>query len=163
LSWVEMLRRLYELSSSFRDPREIIERFSEMGPMQFFLDVMGPQAAPLRKGISHTDQQIREAMMEGIRLAQDLCYCRDWSKDKEVQLKADPFGRDVKKLMNKIIAMSEPQDDGMTEFLQQIQSTQPVAWANEGQMFLPATMPEPEGHWDGNAHDDFEQEFHDEI
>jgi hypothetical protein len=155
--WVNMLHRLYELSSSFRDPREIIEQFSEMGPMQFLIEMMGPQTTVLRNGIAHTDQQVRESVLEGIRLAQDLCYCRDWSKDKEVSLKTDPFGRDTKKLMDKIVAMSAPVNEvGGTTF-----AAANSSWISEG---IPV-MPEPEGHWIGGMEENEmpEEDFHDEI
>jgi hypothetical protein len=88
LEWVAMLQRLYDLSASFTDPRQIIEQFSEMGPLSFFSEIMGPMASVLRRDIPHDDQQVREAMFEG-----------------------------TKQIINKIIALSEGQGQDSTELV----------------------------------------------
>lgn len=139
IEWVGMLRRLYELSENFPDPRRIPEMFSEMGPLAFFSEIMGPMEATLRRDIPHSDQQIRDAMMEGIRMAQDLCYCRNWQEYKEVRVKADPFGRDTKKIIAQLSDMLNTQPE--------FALGQPVL-LNEG--------PAVEGHFDGNEGDDIE-------
>lgn len=143
IEWVEMLRRLYDLSEQFTDPRRIPEMFSEMGPLAFFAEVMGPMTETLRRDIPHSDQQIRESMMEGIRMAQDLCYCRNWSEYKEVTIKADPFGRDSKRAMAQIMAMAEGH------------IAEGPMLMNEGPNFIPA---EPEGHFFGGIE---QEEDHD--
>lgn len=147
LEWVGMLRRLYDLSSEFKDPRQIIERFSEMGPMAFFEEILGPSAAILRRDIPHSDQGVREAMFEGVRLAQDLCYCRNWAEYKDVTIKKDPFGRDTRKLANQMMEMVAPQG-GPTTIAQIL---------NEGPQ---AFIAEPEGHFHGGFHDEEAEEDH---
>ncbi len=101
--WVKILRRLYDLSASYRDPREVCAGFSGAGPQAFFNDILGPVAGIVRAGTQFTDNDIRESLYEGIRLAQDLCYCRDWSQFIEMDLRDDPFGRDKRKVSKKLI------------------------------------------------------------
>jgi hypothetical protein len=99
IDWVAILERLYRLSAEFNDPRDVCAMLSAEGPLQMFYNVLGDQAPVVRRDVSMDDNQIRESMYEGIRMAQDLCYCRDWSLFKGIELKADPFGRDAKKLV----------------------------------------------------------------
>lgn len=105
--WVEILQRIYEYSAEFSDPRDVCGFFSGHGPVSMFNSVLGPKASVVRSGISWTDEELREAMYRGIRLAQDLCYCRDWAMYKPKELKPDPFKRDQKKLVKKLIIQSE--------------------------------------------------------
>lgn len=100
--WVGILRRFYELSADYTDPREFIEGFSGEGPMAFFNSILGDQAEVVRRGITMSDEDIRESLYEGIRLAQDLCYCRDWKRFETVNLKPDPFGRSAKVVLNRM-------------------------------------------------------------
>lgn len=96
--WVDILERIYKLSAEYTDPRDIPALFSQQGPMAFFETVLGDQGPVLRAGIDFDDERIRDSMYEGIRLAQDLSYCRDWTNFKAVDLKDDPFGRDMRKV-----------------------------------------------------------------
>lgn len=96
--WVNILERLYKLSAEYTDPRDIPALFSQQGPLEFFNTVLGEQGPVLRAGIDFDDERVRDSMYEGIRLAQDLCYCRDWGNFKAVDLKDDPFGRDMRKV-----------------------------------------------------------------
>lgn len=98
LEWVRILQRLYELSENYPDPRAICAEFSSSGPLGFFEAILGDSASVVRRGVSMSDQDIRESMYNGIRMAQDLCYSRDWAVFEGVNLKADPFGRDPRKL-----------------------------------------------------------------
>lgn len=109
LEWVSFLRRLYELSEAYPDPREIIGQFSAEGPISFFETMLADRAPVLRNGIGYTDDQIADAMFKGVRLAQDLCFCRDWSMYKSVKLKPDPFDRDSLKQARKVAAGLTPQ------------------------------------------------------
>lgn len=96
--WVDILERLYKLSAEYTDPRDIPALFSQQGPLQFFNTVLGDQGPVIRAGIDYDDDRVRDSMYEGIRLAQDLCYCRDWGNFKPVALKDDPFGRDMRQV-----------------------------------------------------------------
>src|SRR3546814_13945094 len=42
-------------------------------------------------------------LYEGVHIAQDLCYCRDWSTYKTVDVKSDPFGRNKKTIAKKLV------------------------------------------------------------
>src|SRR3546814_11405791 len=44
-----------------------------------------------------------DALYEGVHIAQDLCYCRDWSTYKTVDVKSDPFGRNKKTIAKKLV------------------------------------------------------------
>lgn len=101
-TWVGILERLYRLSADFKDPRDICGLFSAEGPLPFFESIVGDKASAIRGGIGWSDDEIRDSVFRGIRLAQDLCYCRDWSNFQALDIKADPFGRDIKKVMNKL-------------------------------------------------------------
>lgn len=91
--WVGILQRIYDASGTYQDPRTICDLFSQGGPTNFFETILGEWSSVVRKGVSMSEPQIRDSMYEGIRLAQDLCYCRDWDLFKPVQVRADPFGR----------------------------------------------------------------------
>ncbi len=102
IEWIGILQRLYEKSAEFTDPREICSIFSQSGPMAFFETILGPMSTVVRSGTTMTDDAICDSMYEGIRLAQDICYCRDWDVFKAVTIKPDPFGRSAGKVMKKL-------------------------------------------------------------
>lgn len=91
--WVGILRRLYEISDTYPDPRNICGAFSQSGPLDFFDNILGDTAPVVMAGVSLTQENIRDAMYRGIRLAQDLCYARDWSVFNPTEYKPDPFKR----------------------------------------------------------------------
>lgn len=47
-----------------------------------------------------TDREISDSIYNGVRLAQDICYCRDWSLYVPMKLKPDPFGRKASQVLN---------------------------------------------------------------
>lgn len=102
--WIAILRRMYELSADYPDPRTFCDLFSGEGPLVLFDTILGGSAPAVRHAVGWSDQKIRDSMYEGIRLAQDLCYCRDWSKYKGLNIAPDPFGRSLKKVMTKLQA-----------------------------------------------------------
>jgi hypothetical protein len=93
--WVSVLERLYNLSGEFADPRDIPASFSAQGPLTFFETMLGDAGSIIRSGIEFNDDAIRDSMYEGIRLAQDICYCRDWGLFQPVTPEMDPFGRET--------------------------------------------------------------------
>ena len=40
-----------------------------------------------------TSEEIRDSLQEGVRLAQQVCYCREWQNFPEAPVEVDPFGR----------------------------------------------------------------------
>lgn len=105
--WVDILHRLYTLSGEFEDPRDLVAMYSGGGPLSFFDFLMGDMKDKVLAGIKLSAQERAEAMQRGIRFAQDIAYCRDWDAYKPMKLKADPFGRDSKKLAHKIANVAE--------------------------------------------------------
>ena len=93
LDWVSILERIYKLSSEYPDPRAIVENFSGYGAMDFLQNILGDKTALVLENIPFNNQQVMESMYTGIRYAQDLCYCRDWTLYKPVETSIDPFGR----------------------------------------------------------------------
>ena len=100
--WVGILRRLYELSGSYSDPRDVCSNFSAEGPIAFFETILGEHASKVRAGSGMSDEKIRDSLYEGIRLAQDIAYCRDWGVYKKTEVKKDPFNRDAMKQAKKV-------------------------------------------------------------
>lgn len=98
LDWVSILERLYKLSGEYKDPRGICEGFSGEGPIAYLSSILGDKFQTVKDGINWDNQRIMESMYEGIRLAQDLCYCREWSEYNPVDVAPDPFQRDPKKV-----------------------------------------------------------------
>jgi hypothetical protein len=97
---VAINRRLYEFSEQFPDPREVCNSFSYGGPLFFMRNILGDTYDIVREGIDWNDDQISDSLYEGIRMAQDICFCRDWSVFVPVANQDDPFGRPKKKLGN---------------------------------------------------------------
>lgn len=109
VKWVGILRRLYEVSEQFTDPRDVCGTFSGYGPQGFFEYILGDQASVVRTGVSMSEDQMAGSLLSGIRMAQDLCYARDWSVFKEIALRPDPFGRDTKKIIRRLVGGSGAQ------------------------------------------------------
>lgn len=106
--WVGLLERLYHLSAEYEDPRQFCDLFSSEGPLSMFETILGEYAPIIRQGVSFTDDQIRESLYEGIRMAQDLCYSREWSEFKPMKLEPDPFGRSAAKVLQGLAQQSAP-------------------------------------------------------
>jgi hypothetical protein len=101
-SWIGILRRLYELSADFPDPRVLIRDLSSVGPLAYFENILGDHVSVVRQGISMTEDELRDSLYEGVRLAQDICYARDWSEFKAVNLQPDPFSRNAKNVAKRL-------------------------------------------------------------
>jgi hypothetical protein len=96
--WVAILRKLYEKSETFTDPRTLIENFSMGGPIAFFENLFGELSNSIFNQVGWSETQYRDSMFEGVRFAQDLCYARDWSDFSPEEVSMDPFGRTSKKV-----------------------------------------------------------------
>lgn len=106
LDWVTMLRRIYDLSGDFSDPRNVCDHFSGGGPLAYLAFVLGDMADVLVHDISLSNQDVMSKLYDGIRLAQDICYCREWSDYKPVAITEDPFGRMMNPMMSFDSAMA---------------------------------------------------------
>lgn len=102
LEWVSFLQRLYEISADYVDPRQVTDGFSGAGPVAFFESIFGSLAETIRRDVPWDDERLSDSLYEGIRLAQDICYCRDWPAYNAMVLKDDPFGRDSAKVAKSI-------------------------------------------------------------
>lgn len=107
VDWVEILERLYMLSEEYPDPREVCTSLSSIGPLAFFESILGPKAIVVRNGIDMIDNQISNSVYEGVRIAQDLCFCRDWDLYKPIKIKPDIFGRKQSKIAKKLLNPSQ--------------------------------------------------------
>jgi hypothetical protein len=91
-TWVGVLERLYHLSGDVKDPRDVVSGFSGRPRADFLSDLLGPFTSQILEGCGMNSHEVSESLREGIRIAQRLCYCRDWSKY-EKQEAPDVFGR----------------------------------------------------------------------
>jgi hypothetical protein len=126
-TWVDICKRLYDLSGKYEDPRELVALYSSGGPLSFFETLLGDLAPVVRGGISWDNEQVQQAMFRGIRFAQDLAYCRDWGKYKPLKLVADPFGRDTKKIAAKLASEDSSPQVGFTHQDIPVMSSIPVS------------------------------------
>jgi len=92
--WVRILKRLYDASADFEDPRTLIEKFSLAGPYDFLMNIFGDEAETVLRNIGELD--VRESLFEGMRFAQEVVYARDWSDFRPAKVAIDPFGRGKK-------------------------------------------------------------------
>jgi len=109
IRWVEVLRHIYDLSESFEDPRAICENFSGHDPYEYAKMVLGQHCDTIITETGFTTDRLRGSLYEGIRIAQDLCYCRDWSDYVPTKIAPDPFRRNPKKVLESMgMAASQP-------------------------------------------------------
>lgn len=76
MHWVRTLQRMKERSRGFKNPTEIIQLYSRLGPQEFLQDVLGPYAL---KYIQVPDMD--NMLHNGMRLAQDLAYSNNWAEE----------------------------------------------------------------------------------
>ena len=105
-TWVSILQRLYEISAEYEDPRHLVESFSSEGHHAYLQKLLGPNLGTILGNIGFDYQSVMEKLYEGIHLAQDIAYCRDWSGFKKLPLRPDPFGRKPSRILNYLSADS---------------------------------------------------------
>lgn len=94
IQWLDILQRLYDASANYPDPRTICEHFSMNGPANFFYELFGENISRIiREGVNMTEEEMRDSLYEGVRFAQELCFCRNWATFNPVEVKVDVFGR----------------------------------------------------------------------
>jgi hypothetical protein len=104
ITWVGILRRIYDLSAEYADPRLLVELFSGSGPMEFLEHILGEYRTTVLSAISYDHQRIMEALYDGIVIAQDIAYCRSWEDFKPLNIKPDPFGRSMKTIASQMMS-----------------------------------------------------------
>lgn len=74
MHWIGALARIKEHSKGFKNPMEIVQQFSMMGPREFLVSTMGPFA------FKYLNVPNFDGMLyNGVRIAQDLAYASTWS------------------------------------------------------------------------------------
>jgi hypothetical protein len=103
-TWVEILQRIYELSGEHFDPRSVCEMFSGGGSGPFLRYVLGRHTEQVVAECGMSEIEVYDSVRQGIRLAQRLCYAKDWGNFRPVNKEPDPFGR-----KNKQAVLSSPE------------------------------------------------------
>lgn len=102
--WVAFLVRLKEVASGIDDLRDFAARFSQAGPRMWLQETIGLPDNQIVRGLLALDG-LEDKLYEGIRLAQDLCYCTDWTAD----VAPDPEPRVEVVLEDFEVMVAEPQ------------------------------------------------------
>jgi hypothetical protein len=89
--WIRILKKLYDASADYDDPRTLIEKFSLAGPYDFLTNIFQEESDTILRNIGDLD--VRDSLFEGMRFAQEVVYARDWSDFKPAKVAIDPFGR----------------------------------------------------------------------
>lgn len=76
--WAALLVGLRDFSSQFENPQQIIEAFSINGPEAFYKAALEEFEELLGDGAGYANQ-----LKDGMRRAQEIAFCRDWSEFKE--------------------------------------------------------------------------------
>lgn len=154
ITWVRILQRIYDISADYPDPRDIMGAFSQYGPNQFFETILGDVRHDVMKGVNLTYDDIGDRMLTGIRLAQSLCYCRDWDLFKAMKVEPDPFGRKAKDVMRGILGVMSSNDPAPAPF-GSVTISQPIpsGWSNAIHAEPEAIFDEPQwnpetGSWE---------------
>lgn len=91
--WVSVLERLYHLSGTYDNPAEIIHGFSGQSRDDFLREILGPHTDRIVAECGMTTVERNKSLHEGVRLAQLLCLCRDWSQYRKTKVEYDTFKR----------------------------------------------------------------------
>lgn len=75
MHWIGTLQRMKEHARTFRNPTEVIQKFSLLGPEKFLQEALGPFSIKYL----HVDNA-NEMMRNGVRIAQDFAYCSAWKE-----------------------------------------------------------------------------------
>ena len=130
-TWLRILERFYKVSLEYADPRHMVDLFSSVGPLDFFHTFLGSESYKIINDLNLTQERIYEAMFDGIRLAQDVCYCRAWEEFNPITLRPDPFGRSPKKVAGSLadtIANSAAYDNAIEALNSPNTIAIPSAW-----------------------------------
>jgi Putative amidoligase enzyme len=87
MHWIGTLAAMKEKAKTYKNPVDVIQQFSAMGPRAFLTSVLGTYAG---KYLDVTNME--DMLFNGMRIAQDFAYCSEWNegsvKDIEAEKKA---------------------------------------------------------------------------
>lgn len=83
MHWINTLTALKTYSKTFKNPTEIVQKFSQLGPQLFISRALGPFAMKYQQV-----QGFEEMLHSGMRLAQDFAYCSNWTNADEPEVKS---------------------------------------------------------------------------
>lgn len=139
-TWVAILERIYHISGEYPDPRDIVHGFSGQSRTSFLQTILGPYTNQIMEECGMDAMEIDHSLVEGIRIAQSLCYCRDWSKYDPVNCEPDVFGRPPAKQGD----YPEPVEDP-NQPVAQPAPTQPMdVLQSAAQAFMQEYQPQPD-------------------
>lgn len=75
MHWINTLARLKEKARTYKNPVEIIQQYSQLGPQAFLTSVLGPFALKY-KHVRDMDNMLHN----GMRIAQDIAFCSAWKE-----------------------------------------------------------------------------------
>lgn len=75
MHWIGTLQAMKEKAKTFKNPVDVIAKFSQLGPREFLSYVLGPYAIKYQS-VSGADKML----LDGMRIAQDLAYCASWKE-----------------------------------------------------------------------------------
>lgn len=89
-SWIDALYSLREKAKTYNDPREVVTALSHTGPIEFMRECL-PAAVVAQ---CRTQPELFPRLFDGVRLAQEIAYAREWGpkvafKTKTVKPQAD--------------------------------------------------------------------------
>ena len=74
-NWIRVVAKLKESCVNYADPTEILEKFSGVANLEFLSEVFGDLTEELVKVVPDYEGRV----YYGMRNAQDIAYCDDWS------------------------------------------------------------------------------------
>lgn len=85
MHWIRTIDYLKQASREFKDPQDIIRKFSQVSLHEFCYLVLGPQASKYIKVPGY-----EEMLFNGMRIAQEFAFCSKWiDKAKQPKTKQD--------------------------------------------------------------------------
>lgn len=103
MHWIGTLQAIKAWSRSFKNPTEVIQRFSMMGPKDFLIEALGPFSSKYR-----AVPEYKEMMFNGMRIAQDIAYCSEWKEaDQDFKLRPGTIYK-IPKYYNNFNDIAEP-------------------------------------------------------
>ena len=114
IHWVRTLQAMKESARDFADPREVISQFSRTGPAEFLNQVLGEENAQKYLTVPGRDRML----FDGMRLAQDFAFCKDWSLPDSLGSADRPIGNQRRKIRVEdiLINLDEDEDGEPEEF-----------------------------------------------